>query len=336
LPEGNGRQCIARLQTLEAFQLAKVEGPGRWRLAEGWSRSLQELGEYQDVLDRLRPLVGNRAVGFQIVDDRRTVSTFEGRVIGKGLDDELGGRMFVAVQTPDRRDFYVRVAPEIGEPIREGDAIRVRFDAERWVKPADKIIARFSEAHGGFYDPTRHRRQLDALPRSGTGSSEPTPEQRIAANVRRLERLERYQLATHLPDGRWRIAGDLLAQLEDRERTHPQQRMQVDRLGPDRNPTPVRASGREHSEVTAVAETAAKDLRMAYVSEPATFTGRLQEVRIAPSGREYVLVVDQRGDQFTVIPKPPEWERLQGRTVHLVRGDRDQKLVIQLDRGLSR
>lgn len=74
---------------------------------------------------------------------------------------------------------------------------------------------------------------------------------------------------------------------------------------------------------------------MAYVNASATFTGRLLEVRVAPSGREYVLVVDHRADQFTVIPKPPDWERLEGRTVHLSR-DRDQKLVIQLDRGLSR
>jgi hypothetical protein len=336
LPEGNGRQCIARLQALEKFQLAKVDGPGRWRLAEGWAKSLQELGEYQDVLDRLRPLVGNRSVGFHIVDDRRTVPTFEGRVIGRGLDDELSGRMFVAVQTPDRRDFYVRLAPEICEPIREGDTIRVRFDAERWVKPADKIIARFAEANGGIYDPSRHRHQLDAIPRPASETSAPTPDQRVTANVRRLERLERYHLATHLPDGRWKIAANLLAQLEDRERTHPHQRMQVEHLAPDRNQMQVRSSGAERSELTTLAETAAKDLRMAYVSGPPTFTGRLLEVRVAPSGRQYVLVVDYRGGQFTVIPKPPEWERLQGRTVHLARGDRDQKLVIKFDRGLSR
>jgi hypothetical protein len=58
-------------------------------------------------------------------------------------------------------------------------------------------------------------------------------------------------------------------------------------------------------------------------------------VRVALSGREYALAVDYRRGQFTVIPKPPDWERLQGRTVHLSR-DREQKLVIQLDRGLSR
>jgi hypothetical protein len=57
--------------------------------------------------------------------------------------------------------------------------------------------------------------------------------------------------------------------------------------------------------------------------------------RTAPSGREYALVVDYQRGPLTVIPKPPDWERLNGRTVHLSR-DRDQKVVIQLDRGLSR
>jgi hypothetical protein len=211
----------------------------------------------------------------------------------------------------------------------------VRFDAERWVKPADKIVARFAEGNGGIYDPQQHRRQLEALPLAAVRAGEPTPGQRITANVRRLERLERYQLATRLPDGRWKIPADLLAQLEDRERTHPQQRMQVERVGPVRNQATVQGPVRERSELIAVAEAAAKDLRMAYLSEPPTCMGRLLEVRSAPSGRDYVLAVDYRRSQFTVIPKPPDWERLQGRTVHLSRG-LDQKLVIELDRGLSR
>jgi hypothetical protein len=334
-PEGNGRQCIARLQTLETMELAKQEAPGRWRLADGWTRALRDMGGFHDVVDRLQPLVGNVAVAFQIVDERSTATSFEGRVLGKGLDDELGGRMFVAVRSSAGQGFYVRVAPEIGEPIREGDTIRVRFDAERWVKPADKIVARFAEVHGGTYDPLQHRRELEALPRAAFSAGEPTPEQRVAANIRRLERLERYQLTTRLPHGRWRIPGDLLTQLENRERTHPQQRMQVERIGPDRNQTVETGPARERSALTALAETTTKELRLAYVSDPSSFKGHVMDVRAAPSGREYALVVDYRRGQFTLIPKPPDWERFHGRTVHLAR-DRDQKLVIQLDRGLSR
>jgi hypothetical protein len=292
------------------------------------------MGEFQDVVERLQPLVGNRAIAFKIVDERTAATPFEGRVVGKGLDDELSGRMFVAVQTATRQEFYVRVAPEIGEPIRDGDTIRVGFDVERWVKPADKVVARFAEVHAGIYDPLQHRRELEALPRSAASVGEPTPEQRVTANVRRLERLERYQLVTRLPDGRWKIPTDLVAKLEDRERTHPQQRMQVERLGPERNPTPDR-SQTDRAELTALANAAAKELRLAYVTEPATFSGHALDLRTTPSGRQYAVIVDYRRGQFSVIPKPSDWERVHGRTVHLAR-DRDQKLVIQLDRGLSR
>ena len=311
------------------------EGPGLWRLADGWTRSLQDMGEYQDVLDRLRPLVGDRAVGFQIVDERKHTEPFEGRVIGKGLDDELGGKMFAAVQSLDGRSFYVRLAPDIAEALAPGDTVRVGVDVARWLRPADLIVARFAELNGGVYDPARHRRELDKLPRAPATANEPTAAQRVAANGYRLERLERYKLVTRLPDGRWKIRPDLVSQLQDRERTHPQFRMRVERTGPERAPAPTPDRAPEISERAALGQALAKELRLTYVSDPAAFKGRLLDCTVAPSGIEYARVVDHARGQVTLIPKPPEWDRMHGRTIHLSR-DREQKLVIQLDRGLSR
>ena len=334
-PGGDGRFCIPRLETLEALQLARVERPGVWRLAEGWKESLQHLGEYQDVLDRLKPLVGNRAVAFQVVDERNQIEPFEGRVIGKGLDDELGGKMFAAVQAQDGRSFYVRLAPDVAEALAPGDTVRVGVDVARWLRPADLIVARFAELNGGIYDPARHQRELENLPRAPATANEPTPAQRVAANVYRLERLERYKLVTRLPDGRWKIRPDLVSQLQDRERTHPQFRMRVERTGPERVPAPTPDRAPEISERASLGQALANELRLTYVSDPPAFKGRLLECTVAPSGREYARVVDQARGQFTLIPKQPEWDRMYGRTIHLSR-DREQKLVIQRDRGLSR
>jgi type IV secretory pathway VirD2 relaxase len=332
---GEGRHCIGRLQNLEALQLAKIERPGVWRLEEGWTKSLRELGEYKDVLDRLTPLVGNRAVAFRVVDERKHVAPFEGRVVGKGLDDELGGRMFVAVQAADGKSFYVRGEPEIAETVREGDTIRVGFEVERWVKSADRIIARFAQANGGVYDPTRHKRELESLPPSSSATGEPTPEQRVTANIRRLERLERFQLVKPSPDGRWHVRADLLAQLEDRERTHPQHRLRMERVGVGLSQERIPARANAVSELAALADTSARELRLVYVAEQSGFKGRVMECVVAPSGREYVRVVDDRRGQFTLIPKPPDWERVRGRTVELSRVHA-QELVIRLDLGLSR
>jgi type IV secretory pathway VirD2 relaxase len=182
-PGGDGRLCVARLQTLEKLGLAKNERPGVWRLEPDWQQSLKERGEYQDVLDRLVPLVGNRAIAFQIVDERNPVPAFEGRVVGKGLDDELGGRMFVAVESPAGKSFYVRLAPSVAAPLREGDNLRLGFEAERWVKPADRIVARFAEEHGGIYDPARHQRALENL-HGSRPLDEPTPAAAYSAAIR--------------------------------------------------------------------------------------------------------------------------------------------------------
>jgi type IV secretory pathway VirD2 relaxase len=347
-PGGDGRVCIARLQTLETLGLVKNEQPSMWRLEPEWQQALRDLGERQDVHDRLRPLVGNRAIGFQIVDERNPVPPFEGRVIGKGLDDELGGGMFVAIQTPGGDAFYLRVAPNIAEPLRAGDTLRVGFDAERWVKPADRIVARFAEDNGGVYDPARHQRALEILQRSRLPLGGPTPAERVAANLRRLERLERYQLVARLPNGRWQIRPDLVSQLEDRERTHPQPRMSVERIGPERtSPSRDNVRGPERAapprdnvpdlakELAALGQALAKQHRDTYVSEPTQFRGRAVDCSVTQSGREYSRVVNYARGEFTLIPKPPEWERLRGHTITLAR-DREQKLVVQLDRGLSR
>jgi hypothetical protein len=50
-----------------------------------------------------------------------------------------------------------------------------------------------------------------------------------------------------------------------------------------------------------------------------------------------MIAVDYRTGQFTLIPKTPEAERARalGRTGHLAR-DREGRLSLQLDRGISR
>jgi hypothetical protein len=79
----------------------------------------------------------------------------------------------------------------------------------------------------------------------------------------------------------------------------------------------------------------AKQLGLTYVSEPSTFQGRVFMCEPAPSGHEFVRIVDEARRQFTLIPKPPDVERLLGRRV-VVSRDRDQRLAIQLGPEISR
>jgi type IV secretory pathway VirD2 relaxase len=319
-PGGEGRACIARLQSLERFGLATNDGAGVWRLEPQWQQSLKDLGERNDVIDRLRPFIGDRAIEFRIVDEQRPAEPFEGLVVAKGLDDELAGRMFLAIKTPAGQAIYLRLPPDVAEPLREGDSVRVGFDAERWSKPADRIIERFAHENQGIYDPARHQRALENLGLKQMPLGAPTPEQRVQANLRRLERLERYGLVAKLPDGRWRIRPDLVAQLEDRERTHPRPQLRVQRFDPER---------------TALSEFLATRHRMTFVGEPVRFTGRVVDRVLSRGGHEYLLVANDARREFTLVAKPPDWERLKGRSVRLFL-DRERRLVIDRDPGLSR
>jgi hypothetical protein len=335
-PERERLACLDRLQALEEMQLATQGSAGVWRLADGWKGFLVQRGEDRDARSRLQALVGDEASRYQVLRPENPVPVADGVVVGMGLHDELSGEMFAAIRTASGRGYYLRLPPSVAEKLQERDAVRVGFEVEPWLKPADRIVARFARENSGTYDPVRHQRELEGLRHSPAGDGQPTPAERVAANVRRLDRLARYRLATRLPDGRWQIPADLLSQLENREQTHPQHRFRFVKLvgGPTREP--VRAQTQDVvSEREALGRALSKDLGLAYVAEPPAFRGRVMACAPTRSGREYVQIVDYRTGQFTLIAKTPEAERLDGRTVQLTR-DRGRELSLQIDRGMSR
>jgi hypothetical protein len=248
----------------------------------------------------------------------------------KGLHDELSGAPYMIVQTPRMEAVYVRVDPTTADTLKEGAAVRLACEPQRWVKTTDPVIQREAVANGGIYDPTAHLRKLGDMPLAISGRWV-QPKDVIAVNERRLERLERYKLVTHLPDGRWRVAQDLVAQLEARERSHPQYRLHVEPLGREA-PAQVRGDAADRA---AVGARLAKELGLAYVESPERFRGSLFACPPSPSGREYVRVVDFATGRFTLAPKPPEAPRLEGRMVSVAL-DRQRGLSIEVDRGLSR
>jgi hypothetical protein len=334
-PGPEGRNCVARLQTLEKFDLAVEKPPGIWRLAEGWKESLTRRAEQNDRIDRLYPIVGERALDYQVVDPKLPVSTFEGVVLGKGLHDELSGQMFAAVQGTDGQGFYIPLRPEVAEALQPGETIRVGFKTEPWVKPADRIVARVAHENGGIYDPRQHQRALENLPRRPADAGDRSPADSVRANIVRIERLARYRLASQLPDGRWQVPADLIAQLESRERTHPRHVLRIEKArAPERDVAvdPISDSERER---LALGQAVAERLGLAFVPDPPRFQGRLAPSASGPSGTEYFQVVDYRHRQFALVPKPKEAELLRGKLVTLSR-DPGGRLLIKTSPEISR
>src|SRR4051812_24134894 len=72
------------------------------------------------------------------------------------------------------------VPPRSAETLQEKDAVRVGVEVEPWLKPADRIVARFAQDNGGIYDPVRHQRELVGMRQSTPGNCQPTPAERVA------------------------------------------------------------------------------------------------------------------------------------------------------------
>jgi|GEM_PF-577312 len=334
-PGPEGRNCVARLQTLTDLKLAVEEQPGVWRLANGWKESLTRLGEQNDRIERLYPIVGEKAAEYQFVDPKLPLSNFGAVVVGKGLHDELSGEMFVAVQATHGQGYYIPLRREVAESLHRGDTIRVGSKAEAWLKPADRAIAQVAKENGGVYAPREHQGELETKQPTKSDADALSPANLVAGNIRRLERLVAYGLASQLPEGRWRVPSDLVAQLESRERTHSRPRLQIDKVSPpqrERAAPPI--TDLEKERVT-IGERVAQQLGLTFVANPQRFRGQLVPAPAASSGTEYVQVVDYRHRQLALVPKPKDAERLRGKVVTISR-DPAGRLSIQSSQEISR
>jgi hypothetical protein len=334
--------AVARLETLESLDLVERTSPATWRVTEGWQDTLRELGERGDVIKRMHHALEGRASSYRIFQPGSGAAV-EGIIKQKGLHDELAGDPYVIVQSPRMEAVYIRLDQKTADTLKEGAAVRFACEPQRWVKATDHAIQREAVANGGIYDPTAHLQKLGDMPVAVSGRLV-QPKDVIAVNERRLERLERYRLVERLPEGRWRVSRDLVRTLEERERTHPQFRLRVEPTGPERVPTkglPDQSAsiGKERADATrdraTLGDVLAKQHGEKFISDPTTFRGWAVESVRSQGGREYARIVNYARGEFTLLPKPPDWERLKGHTVQLTL-DRERKLVIGLDRGLSR
>jgi type IV secretory pathway VirD2 relaxase len=207
---------VRRLEQLENLGVAEKVGARAWVLAEDWQRRLRELGERGDVLKEVhRALGADDAERFRVVarglglpDGRGGVDerTLVGRVVRKGLADELKGQAFYAVIEMATGDAYhVTLGARVADALRVGDLVAFATPREAAVAPIDMHIAEVSAAHLGIYELGSDSR-ADGVGRAAS---------------RRLRELERLGLVSSPARGQWNVPPDLVAQLETRAREAP-------------------------------------------------------------------------------------------------------------------
>src|SRR5262249_15466854 len=99
-PKGNDLQAIriARVRQLERLGLAHQVGVGQWTLAENAEPTLRALGERSDIIKRIhRGLAEHgweRATSSFVLTSEAESSPVVGRLVARGLDDELSGTAY--------------------------------------------------------------------------------------------------------------------------------------------------------------------------------------------------------------------------------------------------
>ena len=209
-PKDRQRQTLlrARLQRLEAMELAERVDATRWRLSPNIELTLTAMGERGDILRTMhKALKGQQR---ELVLEAVTTTPVIGRIAAKGLADELNDRGYLVVDGIDGRAHYVRLpvgADLAALPV--GGIVEVKSAGlERAV---DRNIAGI--AREGLYRSVDHLAQLR---QEGT----PDPQTAVDAHVRRLEALRRTGAVERMADGVWRVQPDFLsrAQAHDAQR----------------------------------------------------------------------------------------------------------------------
>ncbi|MBS0989211.1 DUF3363 domain-containing protein [Acetobacter okinawensis] len=103
-----------RTQTLERMGLAKPEGPGRWSLAPGMADTLREMGARGDIIRTMHRAMTERSrdrvmsSGDYVISGRDQPIALTGRLLERGLHNELTGEAYAVIDATDGRVHHVR------------------------------------------------------------------------------------------------------------------------------------------------------------------------------------------------------------------------------------
>ena len=279
-----------RLQKLKHLGLAEEVRPGEWRLAGDLENTLKRMGERGDVIRTMQREMAAKGVTRAAADyvifdpavkDSRPIT---GRLVARGLSDEINDRHYLIVDALDGRTHYVDIGRgEATEPMPEGAIVRI--DPKRAEpRQVDRTVSEIAAANGGRYD-------VDIHLRHDTSASASFAE----THVRRLEAIRRITGGVEREaDGTWVIASDHLERAAAFERRQAQAiPVVVQTLSPLPLERQIGAEGATWLDCELVAE----------IPEPVRDEGFGREVRAAQVRRRQWLIAQElaREEQDRIV-----------------------------------
>ena len=195
-----------RLQKLKSLGLAEPISGGRWLLAADLEDTLRKMGERGDIIRTMqRELAGrgiDRAPADQWVHGDSGPVTIQiiGRLVARGLADELQDRHYLIIDGVDGHSHYVDIGKgDAVESLLAGAIIEIT-PRRSGVRQADRTIAAVAAANDGHYNVDLHLKH------------DPSATEAFAeAHVRRLEAMRRTMRSVERdPSGTWEIGPDHL------------------------------------------------------------------------------------------------------------------------------
>ncbi|TGP84624.1 DUF3363 domain-containing protein, partial [Mesorhizobium sp. M8A.F.Ca.ET.218.01.1.1] len=107
LPDEFTALKLGRLRKLETLGLADQIGPGQWIVSDRAEATLREMGERGDIIRRMHRALSardiERASASYVLAAESVDEKIIGRLIERGLDDELKGTAYAVVDGVDGR-----------------------------------------------------------------------------------------------------------------------------------------------------------------------------------------------------------------------------------------
>jgi type IV secretory pathway VirD2 relaxase len=192
---------VGRLQRLQRMGLATEQHPGVWAVHADAESTLRAMGERGDIIRTMQRAMGGQRRDLAVFQPGEDGRSIVGRVVGKGLADELYDKGYLIVDGTDGKAHYVALPPRTElEHYPTGAVVEVKGSAA--VRAADKTIAAL--AADELYRTDQHLAITLARPHPDRN-----PREVVDAHVRRLEALRQAGIVERLAEGVWRVPDDL-------------------------------------------------------------------------------------------------------------------------------
>lgn len=192
---------IGRLQHLQRMGLASQPQTGAWVIHVEAEPTLRAMGERGDIIRTMQRAMGGTQRELAVYEPGGNTRPVIGRVIAKGLADELYDKGYLIVDGTDGKAHYVALPPRSElERYPTGSIVEVKGGAI--VRASDKTIAAL--AVDGLYRTNQHLAVAQ-----GQATPDRDPHEVVAAHVRRLEALRRAGIVERVAEGLWKVPDDL-------------------------------------------------------------------------------------------------------------------------------